>query len=266
MSTLNFLAFDTSTDMMSVAVGRGDQSWHHHGLGGANASAQLLPVIQNLLDQAGLQLSDLTALVMGQGPGSFTGLRTACAVAQGLAMGAQLKVIAVDTLMVVAEDARLTWASTSFTQTRPDHNLRVGVVMDARMSEVYAGTYEWHAQEGLWHTVSALEVGSPAVIAPRMNAGAHANFVLAGNGFEVYKDRWPLVASSISDPSSQPVPCVPAVPHALALLRLAPALWQQGVAVLPEHVQPLYIRDKVAQTTAEREALKGAMQQGGSSA
>ena len=99
---LKFLAFDTSTDMMSVALSNGQQTWHHHGVGGANASAQLIPTVHALLSQAQLQLSELTALVVGQGPGSFTGLRTACAVAQGLALGANLKVIPVDSLKAVA--------------------------------------------------------------------------------------------------------------------------------------------------------------------
>ena len=85
---LKFLAFETSTDMMSVAVGVGDQTWHVHTQGGANASAQLIPSLHNLLAQAQIRLTDLSALVIGHGPGSFTGLRTACSVAQGLAMGA----------------------------------------------------------------------------------------------------------------------------------------------------------------------------------
>ena len=65
---LKFLAFDTSTDMMSVAVSRGAQTWHHHGVGGPHASAQLIPVIQDLLSQAKMSLNELTALVMGHGP------------------------------------------------------------------------------------------------------------------------------------------------------------------------------------------------------
>ena len=121
--------------MMSVALSVGDQTWHLHTQGGANASAQLIPSIHNLLAQAQLTLTDLTALVIGQGPGSFTGLRTACSVAQGLALGANLQVIPVDTLMVVAEDARGNLQAPLTSQ--------VSVVMDARMGEVYGGAYEW---------------------------------------------------------------------------------------------------------------------------
>jgi tRNA threonylcarbamoyladenosine biosynthesis protein TsaB len=77
--------------------------------------------------------------------------------------------------------------------------------------------------------------------------------VLAGNGFDVYKDRFPLHEFAVG---GDPVSCVAAVPNALALLRLAPGLWAKQEAVAPEWVQPLYIRDKVAQTTVERDAIK----------
>ena len=154
---LKFLAFETSTDMMSVAVGVGDQTWHVHTQGGANASAQLIPSLHNLLAQAQIRLTDLSALVIGHGPGSFTGLRTACSVAQGLAMGANLKVIPVDTLMAVAEDARAS-LSTALTS-------QVSVVMDARMGEVYGGAYAWHADSAQWHATVPLQVGPPAQVA-----------------------------------------------------------------------------------------------------
>ena len=150
---LKFLAFDTSTDMMSVALSQGDQTWHHYGVGGANASAQLIPTVHALLAQAQLQLSDLTALVVGQGPGSFTGLRTACAVAQGLALGANLKVIPVDSLKAVAEDARQSLA--------PAQDWHIASVMDARMGEVYVGVYAWHAATSQWTSVQPLQEAHP---------------------------------------------------------------------------------------------------------
>jgi len=252
---LKFLAFETSTDMMSVALSHGDQTWHLHTTGGPNASAQLIPSIHQLLAQAQLQLTDLTALVIGQGPGSFTGLRTACSVAQGLALGAHLQVIPVDTLMVVAEDAR---SSLKGTLSAP-----IGVVMDARMGEVYGGAYEWQADKGQWQTTMPLQVGPPAQVAHALITQHAATNVLAGNGFEVYPDAFSQAFAQAFDDASTTqgaatVRCVPAVPHALALLRLAPALWAAGKAVEPEEVQPLYIRDKVAQTTAERNAIKAA--------
>lgn len=250
-STLKFLAFETSTDMMSVALSSGPQTWHVHTQGGANASAQLIPSIHNLLAQAQLSLSDLTALVIGQGPGSFTGLRTACSVAQGLALGAQLQVIPVDTLMVVAEDAR---AKLQTALTTP-----ISVVMDARMGEVYGGAYAWHEAKGLWQATVPLQVGSPSQVADSLLTQHTLSTVLAGNGFEVYAQDF---SQALAARHNAPVQCVSAVPHALALLRLAPALWAAGLSVAPEHVHPLYIRDKVAQTTAEREAIKAAKNAG----
>ena len=95
---MKLLAFDTSTESMSIAVGDGVRVWEHTGAGGAKASATLIPAILALLQEAGLALRQLDAIAFGRGPGSFTGLRTACSVAQGLAFGAAVKVLPVDTL------------------------------------------------------------------------------------------------------------------------------------------------------------------------
>ena len=253
-SALKFLAFDTSTDMMSVALSNGHQTWHHHGVGGPNASAQLIPSIHLLLAQAQLQLSDLTALVVGQGPGSFTGLRTACAVAQGLALGANLKVIPVDSLKAVAEDARQALLDAQDTEPfNPLEDVHIASVMDARMSEVYVGVYRWQAASAQWTSVQPLQVGAPEAMAAQLCQLSLPRLVVAGNGFEVYKERFSLQELELN---SVYLRCVAAVPHALALLRMAPALWLSEQAVAPEWVQPLYIRDKVAQTTAERDAIK----------
>jgi tRNA threonylcarbamoyladenosine biosynthesis protein TsaB len=256
-SALKFLAFDTSTDMMSVALSNGHQTWHHHGVGGPNASAQLIPSIHQLLAQAQLQLSDLTALVVGQGPGSFTGLRTACAVAQGLALGANLKVIPVDSLKAVAEDARQALLDVQDTEPfNPLEDVHIASVMDARMSEVYVGVYRWQAASAQWTSVQPLQVGAPEAMAAQLCQLSQLSLprlVVAGNGFEVYKERFSLQELELN---SVYLRCVAAVPHALALLRMAPALWLSEQAVAPEWAQPLYIRDKVAQTTAERDAIK----------
>ena len=258
--TFKFLAFETSTDMMSVAVSKGAQTWHHHGVGGPNASAQLIPVIQDLLSQAELKLNDLTAVVIGHGPGSFTGLRTACSVAQGLAMGANLKVIQIDTLMAVAEDARMQLCLATPEQAPTQ---QIGVLMDARMSEVYAGAYEWQSESSEWHSILPLQVGPPEMMLKALSSVSKPCDAWAGNGWDVYKDRLRLILDSDANAEENakpdrilPTMCVSAMPHALALLRLAPAQWARGEAVTPEAVQPLYIRDKVAQTTAEREAIK----------
>ena len=105
---MNLLAFDTGTEMMSIAVARtvdGQlRQWQHSASGGAKASTELIPDILGLMQQAGLRLDSLDAICFGSGPGSFTGLRTACSVAQGLAFGAKVPVLAVDSLLAVAEE------------------------------------------------------------------------------------------------------------------------------------------------------------------
>lgn len=230
---MNLLAFDTSTDQMSVAVQRADgQRWLRQGAGGAQASAALIPAALALLTDAGLALTDLRAIVFGRGPGSFTGLRTACSVAQGLAYGAGLPVLPIDTLAAVAEAARQSHGAT-----------RVLALLDARMAEVYSGAYAYDAATG-WQALGEISVGPPEALALPDGVDAWA---LAGNAFnDAYLARLPAAL--------QRLPRIPALPEAAALLDLAPAQLAAGRAVAADQALPLYIRDKVAQTTAERAA------------
>ncbi len=231
---LRWLAFDTSTDVLSLAVARGDRVWTQTLPGGAQSSSGLIPAVLAMLAEADMPFASLTAIVFGRGPGSFTGLRTACAVAQGLAFGADVPVLPVDTLLAVAEEAR--WQRVQ--GGAADADLSVLVMLDARMDEVYSAAYQWSASGQSWQVVSALQVSAPEKVQA-------AGTVLAGNVFEAYGPR-------LNMPGER---CV-ALPTAAALLRLAPALWAQGLAVSAEQAMPLYIRDKVANTTAEREAMK----------
>jgi tRNA threonylcarbamoyladenosine biosynthesis protein TsaB len=232
---LNLLAFDTSTDVMSIAVQRtvdgAPHVWQQTAVGGAQTSTHLIPVIQQLMAQADLKFDQLDAIVFGRGPGSFTGLRTACSVAQGLAFGAKVPVLPVDTLLAVAEDARCQCVD----PTRPR---RVTALLDARMDELYVACYSF--ESGVWR-----ESGRPSLIRPEdLEAGDDAT--LAGNVFVNYGDRLPVSAALR----------VAALPTAGALLRLAPALLVAGGALPAHEALPLYIRDKVAKTTAERAAEK----------
>ena len=179
------------------------------------------------MSQAGIGLGELDAIVFGRGPGSFTGLRTACAVAQGLAYGAGVAVLAVDTLLAVAEQAREQVGCT-----------QVLAVLDARMDEVYSGAYEF--ADGRWMRRGELSLDKPEAVA------LPAGWTLAGNGFEAYGDRLPQGAR------------LAALPDAAALLRLAPAMLADGDAVAAAGALPLYVRDKVAQTTTERAASRAA--------
>lgn len=231
---MNLLAFDTSTDTVSIAVQAGDAVWQHTGPGGSQASATLIPAIRSLLAQAGMSFSTLDAIVFGRGPGSFTGLRTACAVAQGLAFGARggagVPVLPVDTLLAVAEEARHQHGCT-----------QVVAVLDARMDEVYHARCEWLPGKARWQTDADFGLGAPETVQPP------TGWTVAGNARAPYGDRLAPNASHVT-----------ALPTATALLRLAPALIAAGQAVAAGDALPRYIRDKVAQTTAERAALRAA--------
>ena len=220
---MNLLAFDTSTEILRAAVQRtGATALEEEAAGGVHASAALIPLLQVLLARAGLELRALDAIVFGRGPGSFTGLRTACAVAQGLGFGARVPVLGVDTLLAVAEDARQ--------RSGAD---RIVTVLDARMGEVYAGRYVHDA--GGWRREGDMVLARPDRVQ------VPADWVLAGNAFTAYGDLLPATA-----------PRMEAAPSASALLRLAPGLIAAGEAHDAAHALPVYIRDKVAQTTEER--------------
>ena len=241
-----WLAFDTSTDVLSLAVARGAQVWTQTLPGGAQASSGLIPAVLALLAEADMPLASLDAIVFGRGPGSFTGLRTACAVAQGLAFGANVPVLPVDTLLAVAEEAR--WTQAHAGAITPDAALTVLALLDARMDEVYSAAYRWEpvpgATHGRWQEAGPLQVGAPE----KLHMPCDQVVLQAGNAFATYGDRLPHVAPD-------GLRCE-ALPTATSLLRLAPALWAQGLAVSAEQAMPLYIRDKVANTTAERDVMK----------
>ena len=220
------LAFDTSTEQLSVGVQHGDALFLHSGAGGAQSSTTLIPIVMQLLAEAGLTLQQLDAIAFGRGPGSFTGLRTACSVAQGLGYGAGVRLLPIDTLHAVAEEAHDRFGAT-----------RVVAVLDARMDQVYAAGYDFGVE---WSASEAELLAPEAVVLPE-------GWVLAGNAFAAYGERLPRAAARHE-----------VLPTAAAMLRLAPALLAAGRTVAPAEAWPLYVRDKVAQTTEERAALKGA--------
>jgi tRNA threonylcarbamoyladenosine biosynthesis protein TsaB len=230
MATL--IAFDTATERMTIALGRGDLIFAHEGEGGARSSATLLPAILALLADAGIVIADLDAIAFGRGPGAFTGLRTACSVAQGLAFGAAKKVLPIDSLLAVAEDARGDAAG-----------LRVWALIDARMDQIYAAEYEHDGAR--WTTRVEPFLTDCDALAVRWRQAAPA--AIAGNAIGIFGDR-------LATGAAQLFPA--ATPSALALLRLAAQGWADGAAVDPALALPLYVRDKVADTEAERAALR----------
>ncbi|RDU99535.1 tRNA (adenosine(37)-N6)-threonylcarbamoyltransferase complex dimerization subunit type 1 TsaB [Trinickia dinghuensis] len=247
MTSTVLLALDTSTEYCSVALLSSEapsaasqpappRIWARHELTGAVSSTRVLPAVRELFDEAGLALGACNAVAFGSGPGSFTGLRTATGVAQGLAFGLAVPVVPVSTLLVCAEGARL----------RDPSIARVLAVLDARMDQVYWADYAWNAGAGEWETMTPPSLGSPeALVAPDVP------FALAGNAADAFGARLAVAErAAVIDREALP----DARPLALAALRA----YRAGRTVAAEHAAPEYVRDKVAQTTAERLAERAA--------
>ncbi|MBP6902991.1 MAG: tRNA (adenosine(37)-N6)-threonylcarbamoyltransferase complex dimerization subunit type 1 TsaB [Burkholderiaceae bacterium] len=242
MSTPRLLALDTSTDQLSLALLTPQGRFSHGEAGGAQASAALLPSLQALLRSAGQAMAGpaaadgLQAIAFGRGPGAFTGLRTACAVAQGLGLGLDCPLLAIDSLLIVADDARA---------QAQDQGLATDglwwAAVDARMDEVYAAPYE-HSSQG-WQALAEPALYTLSALAAAWQAAPPVR--VAGNASRVFAGRLPLGSAA----------CWPeARDRAAALLRLAEAAWARGETLAADVALPSYLRDKVALTTAERAA------------
>jgi tRNA threonylcarbamoyladenosine biosynthesis protein TsaB len=244
-SAPRLLMLDTATEVVHLALAVRDRVRAVAVDGGAQASSSTLPALQALLRDEGLQWGDLDAIAFGRGPGAFTGLRTACSVAQGLALAAECPVIPLDTLMAVAEDARQShldpqsWAPGTV----------VWVAQDARMGELYVAAYRWLGAH--WQLEAAPQLWALGVPRERWagaeGAAAPQNIHIAGNALLAHPaafeglglHHWPQAA-----------------PRGAALAALARQAWARGESVDAALALPLYVRDKVAQTTAERLAAK----------
>jgi len=237
------LAFDTATERTAIALGDDERSWLREGAGGARASASFLPEILALLRESGLTLEDVDAIGYGRGPGAFTGLRVASSVAQGLALGARKPVLAIDTLMAVAEDARTLIAAGAEGELRPMTPLAVWVVHDARMDEVYAAEYVHEADA--WRARRAPRVLRPEALVVEWTQAPPS--IVAGNALPAFGPRLET-GLALRVPEAAPRPG--------ALLTLARAAWASGERLHPAHALPLYVRDKVALTSAEREGAR----------
>ena len=223
---LKILGLDASTVYCSVALLRDGEVDARDVLAGQRHSELLLPMADALLKRHGLAVKDLDGIAFGQGPGSFTGLRIACGVAQGLAFGAGLGVVGVGTLVAMAE------------ATRAGH---VVCCLDARMGEIYHAAY---TESGTgWKPVHDPSLCAPAD-APVLPAGSWTG---CGSGFAahgaVLQQRYAGRLSAIM---------ADVFPHARDIVRLAAREFDAGRAVAPERAAPVYIRDKVALKTAER--------------
>ncbi|MFG6448717.1 tRNA (adenosine(37)-N6)-threonylcarbamoyltransferase complex dimerization subunit type 1 TsaB [Roseateles sp. BYS180W] len=239
MPQVRLLALDSATEALALAVcgPRGDEVRDLPG--GARASDLLLPELGALLVQAQLSKADLDGIAFVRGPGAFTGLRTACAVAQGLAFGLGKPVLALDSLMLVAEQARLQQPDAAWL-AQP-----LWVAMDARMGELYAACYAWTGQG--WREQVAPALYEPQALRQRWQPQTpHA---LTGTGLE------------LGDVQADAQLCLPiAGSRAAALASLAKQQAQVGPWLAAQDALPLYLRDKVALTTAERQAAARAVE------
>jgi len=232
--TACLLALDSSTERLALALRSPQGLFTAHEEGGAQSSARLLPALLQLLQQGGSALEAVDAIAFARGPGAFTGLRTACAVAQGLAFGAGKPVLALDSLMLVAEDARRQLPGAG----------DIWVAMDARMGEVYAGAYRW--AEG-WQVLQAPALYELDALHARWQEAPPT--VVAGSAIGAFGTRL-LVGTAVLVPDERD--------RAGALMQIAEQAWQRGEAQEAAAAMPLYLRDKVALTTEERTALRAA--------
>lgn len=223
---MRILALETSTEYCSVALWLDGVLHERCELVGQQHSVVLLPMLDGLLREAGMPLRDLDGIAFGAGPGSFTGVRIACGVAQGLAFGASLPVLGISTLLALAQASGRD---------------KVIAALDARMAEVYCAAYE--RRDGEWLTVH-----EPALCLPQdMPCLEGGSWFGVGSGFLAHGDLLrACYAAQLAEVDAQ------AVPQAGAIAQLAAPLFAAGGGVDAAEALPLYLRDKVALKTSER--------------
>lgn len=226
MQGMNLLAIETSTELGSVALWRKGELLLRHCRPGVSHSETLLPLLRETLGIAGMVFSEIDAIAFAAGPGSFTGLRVACGVAQGLAFAHDRPVIPVGTLDAMA---------------RSSGGRRVIVTLDARMGEVYHACYV----DGL--ALAPVAVCQPSLLPMPDSAG----WLACGNGLRAYPALRAHLASCVQEWQAELMPDAGSVAE-LAAERLA-----RGEAIDASAAAPLYVRNKVALTVAERLASGG---------
>jgi tRNA threonylcarbamoyladenosine biosynthesis protein TsaB len=217
---LNLLALDTSTEFCSAALLCDGALTFREERAGQQHSALILPMIEALLNGAGLTLNKLDGIAFGAGPGSFTGLRIACGVAQGLAFGAALPVVPVGTLLALAQECGAP---------------RAIACLDARMGEIYHAAYRRDGD--MWTEIAAPGVFA-AHAAPLLDG---AGWTGCGNGFGVYGDALAKRYGGRLEAVSRDLH-----PHARSIARLALPVLAAGGGLPAEQAAPIYVRDKVA--------------------
>jgi len=217
------LALDTSSLACTVAVRVDDQLFERHEEQAREHTRLLMPMIHDILAEAGISLTDLDGIVLGNGPGSFIGMRIAASVAQGLAFGAGLHILPASSLAAVAAEVFETSSSE-----------RVAVAQDAHMSEVYLGLYERGADDMPKPVCSERLQGNSAI---EEMSDADSGYVTAGHGWQRYPALVAVNKAWISGQSDV------LYPRAAQLLKMS----QQSTAIDPKDIQPAYLRQKVAE-------------------
>jgi tRNA threonylcarbamoyladenosine biosynthesis protein TsaB len=223
---MNLLAVETSTELCSAALLRDGELFVEEAVAENRHSELLMPMVRKLLARAHLTPAGMDAFAFGQGPGSFTGLRIACGVAQGLALGAGRPVVPVPSLLALAQQS---------------NEGRAIVAFDARMGEAYLAAYARDGED--WQ-----EVIAPCLVdRAALPALPGRRWVATGSGF----DRFEWLRQHYRDSIIQRLHGD--LPRAGAIARLAARRLGRGLAVSAAQAAPLYLRDKVALTTAERQ-------------
>lgn len=216
------LALDTATEACSVALSHNGQVISEYQVIPRLHAQRLLPMVQQIMAQAGLALSALDAIAFGRGPGAFTGVRIAIGVVQGLAFALERPVLPVSDLAILAQRAM-----------RERAVQQVAAAIDARMDEVYWGCYRNEGGE-------MRLLGRESVLPPEQAAlpdDAGAGWFGAGTGWATYAERLAVKPDGYDGEL---------LPHAEDLLQLALFAWARGEAVEAEQAQPVYLRDQVA--------------------
>lgn len=217
------LALDTATEACSVALHLGDEIIHRYEIAPRLHAQRVLPMVQEVLAEAGLSLSQVDAIAFGRGPGAFTGVRIAIGVVQGLAFGLERPVLPMSNLAIIAQRA---WRERGISQ--------VAAAIDARMDEVYWGCYRLDGEVMVLTGVEAV-LAPEAIVLPEAATG---DWFGAGTGWG-YVGRMALPLTAVD---------ATLLPHARDLAVLAAAAWARGDAVAAESeaAQPVYLRDRVA--------------------
>lgn len=221
---MRLLAIDTSGDTCSAALLRGEELSMILELAPRRHGELILDMMARLLAEAGLTLRDLDALAFGRGPGSFTGVRIAAAVAQGAAFGADIGVIGVSTLAALAQ-----------VHHRATGHGRILAALDARMGEVYWGAYRVGAN-GLVEQEGEEQVVAPGAVPVPQGGGWYG----VGSGFETYGAELTSALGAALEGSDPQRAC-----EAGDIARLGAEAWRRGEVVAPEFGLPVYLRDQV---------------------